>query len=236
MMVLCPLFFAATLAFTGGALAHIHGKAAGWIGAVALACVPYFEGQGSAGDADVPLALMAVGSIMFLWRWLRAGEGLSSTTLSLSGARRALVLSAVLAGLAAWTKKEGTILLGLTALVVVVASYRRRHAEQRWQAILADLGAFIVPGLITAGPWLIYLIVRRPLTRDFLPVTLADPGDTPRSAAHYRRIYRHSPAQHTALERSLAAAGCRGGAGSATVARRRIGNIPARFAGVASRY
>jgi 4-amino-4-deoxy-L-arabinose transferase-like glycosyltransferase len=165
-MALSPLFYLATLAMVAGALARVYGRAAGLAGALALALVPVLFVQGSAGDADVPLALMAAGSAVFLWRWLcdeTAGRA----------SRRALVLCGAFTALGVWTKKEGLLLLLCTALIVVVAAWRRHVASGEPAAALRDGALFLSPVLVVAGPWLAFLALDRPLTRDFLPITVS---------------------------------------------------------------
>lgn len=164
-LLLFPPFFVALLAIVAGALSRAYDRAAGLIGTTLLACAPLVITWGSMGDADMPLTLAATASAAMLWRWLR-GEG----------GWRALALSGVLAGVAVWTKKEGLILFGISAIIVAVAAWRGGTVASgvaRLRGALVATAGFVLAGGSVATPWLLFVAVRHPLTRDFLPVTTA---------------------------------------------------------------
>jgi hypothetical protein len=157
-MALFPFFFLGIVVLVMGTLRRSLGPRPALAGAMALLCVPFVIAQGGAGDADIPVTLMMTGSSIFLWQWLYRPDN-----------PRALILSGLFAGLAAWTKKEGLILLLITMLVVVIAAWQRRADAPGCRRAPLEVCLFLAPALLLVGPWLAFLAVRRPLSRDFLP-------------------------------------------------------------------
>jgi len=162
---------AGTVAITAGALGRVHGQRGALVGAAGLLCAPLFLAGGAAGDADVPLALISAASMAYLWRWLDGPERRADRLL-------ALALCGVFGGLGAWTKKEGLLLCALTVPVVALAAWRRVELggpaapTMKARAAGRAVGVFGLAAAAVAGPWLLFVAVRRPLTRDFLPFTV----------------------------------------------------------------
>ncbi len=171
MMAFFALSAAGTVVITAGALHRVYGRVGALVGAAGLLCVPFFVARGAAGDADVPLALYSAASIAYLWRWLDRPERRTNGLL-------ALVLCGVFGGLGVWTKKEGLLLCALTVPVVALAAWQRVELGGRMAHIVKAraagraVGVFGLAALGVAGPWLLFVAVRRPLTRDFLPFTV----------------------------------------------------------------
>jgi len=144
MMVLFALSAAGTVAITAGALHRVYGRVGALLGAASMA---------------------------YLWRWLDGPERRTKGLL-------ALVLCGVFGGLGAWTKKEGLLLCALTMPVVALAAWRRidlggpAAPTMKARAAGRAVGVFGLAAAAVAGPWLLFVAVRRPLTRDFLPFTV----------------------------------------------------------------
>lgn len=109
-----------------------------WIaGAVVLAPAAFML-QVTAQQADVPLAFFLVASVAML---SREGAPLSGAAIRPG----TLVAAGALAGLAAWTKNEGILFLGvMTALLIGVGAWRRRWSLPLWWAAGASPMAAVV--------------------------------------------------------------------------------------------
>jgi hypothetical protein len=115
--------------------------------------------QASGGDADVPLAMYAGASALYLFLWWRRGRPTDA------------LLMGLLAGGAAWTKKEGLPVALLLVLAYAAGEILRRDRGLRARArttLVVILGAVALP-----LPWLLFTHVVHPLPRDFLPLTPA---------------------------------------------------------------
>src|SRR5581483_3868035 len=112
--LLGPAFLAALLLLLFAGLARPHGRGAAALGVTALALVPALTAQSAGGDADVPLALYAGGAALYLLLWWRCRRPADA------------VLMALLAGGAAWTKKEGVAVAALLLLAYAAGELRRR--------------------------------------------------------------------------------------------------------------
>jgi hypothetical protein len=92
----------------------LHGKAAGWLGALLLAITPTFGSWASSGYVDLPMAFFYTLAAIFAWR------------LSHSDHWSDALLTGVMIGLAAWTKNAALIGVGLWGLWMLWALLRRR--------------------------------------------------------------------------------------------------------------
>lgn len=140
-----PLLLAASLAV-------LHSSAAGWLAALILVSSAAWWRQSQALYADVPLAFLILATL---------------AAAALAQARKwhapALVLSGLLASLAAWTKNEGMLFFVFCALAVTWAA---RSRSLPWLA-----GAFPVAFLTAA-----FKLFLAPPARLFDPALLADAG------------------------------------------------------------
>lgn len=140
-----PLLLAASLAV-------LHSSAAGWLAALILVSSAAWWRQSQALYADVPLSFLILATL---------------AAAALAQARNwhapALVLSGLLASLAAWTKNEGMLFFVLCALAVTWAA---RSQSLPWLA-----GALPVASLTAA-----FKLFLAPPARLFDPALLADAG------------------------------------------------------------
>ena len=157
--LLGPACLAALLLLFYAGLARLHGRPVAALATGALSCVPALSLQASGGDADVPLAMYAGASALYLLLWWRGRRPADA------------VLMGLLAGGAAWTKKEGLPVALLLVLAFAAGEFLRRDAWLRaraWTMMWVILGAAALP-----LPWLLFTHVVHPLGRDFLPLTPA---------------------------------------------------------------
>jgi hypothetical protein len=138
------LFGAATIDLLMSALAVLRGPSQGYLGGLVLLATPYFIELTTAQYADVPLGFFILASAALFE--IHDREGVPGLRLPL--------LAGVLAGLAAWTKNEGSLFLLATALVrlwLVVGRPRR--------GALRELTGFAL-GLLPAIAVLLYFKLR----------------------------------------------------------------------------
>src|SRR5919199_4175585 len=157
--LLGPACLAALLLLFYAGLTRLYGRPVAALATGALSCVPALPLQASGGDADVPLAMYAGASALYLLLWWRGGRPADA------------VLMGLLAGGAAWTKKEGLPVALLLVLAFAAGEFLRRDAWLRaraWTMMWVILGAAALP-----LPWLLFTHIMHPLGRDFLPLTLA---------------------------------------------------------------
>jgi len=161
--LLGPACFAALLCLFYAGLARIYGLLFAAVGTAMLATIPIFVDNVPAGGADVPLCLYAGGAATYLLVWWTRGE------------MRDAVLAALLAGGAAWTKKEGlaiaVAILGVAVVYEVIAR-RRNHGASFGRRVTALCPACAIP-----LPWFLFVHIQHPLPRDFGPVTLSILGN-----------------------------------------------------------
>jgi hypothetical protein len=102
--VAAPLLLAASLAL-------LHSSAAGWLAALILVSTAAWWRQSQALYADVPLAF-----------WILATLAAAALAQARGWHRPALILSGLLASLAAWTKNEGMLFIVISALALAWAA------------------------------------------------------------------------------------------------------------------
>lgn len=153
-----PACFVALLCLVYSGLARLYGAGAAAIGTAVLAALPIFVYNVPAASADVPLALYTGGSATYLLLWWTYRQ------------RRDALLACLLAGGAAWTKKEGLAIAAITLGV-----YVGFELWQAWRQRRLPRGAAVMPliaALAIPLPWLLFVRLVHPLPRDFDPVTL----------------------------------------------------------------
>jgi len=154
-----PLCLAALLLLFYAGLSRLYAPVTAALATAALALVPALPLQAAGGDADVPLALYCGGAALYLLLWWRLRRPADA------------VIMALLAGGAAWTKKEG-----LTIAVVLLLAYLIGEGLRRGPDMAARLRS-VVPIVVVWGalplPWLLFTLLTHPLGRDFLPTTPA---------------------------------------------------------------
>jgi hypothetical protein len=135
------VLFAVTPLAYGSLLLLVYGTARlvarRWVALVVVGGVAPLPGLAvhlAAGVADLPLAMYAAGTLAGLVRWLTSGD------------RGALALAGLTAGLGAWTKQEGWLLLGASWLAAWL--WARRYGQQR-----AALVPPLAVALVVAAPW-----------------------------------------------------------------------------------
>ena len=151
------LFAALALLFYAG-LRRLYGSTTAALATAVLALVPALPWQAGGGDADVPLAAYAGGAVLYLLVWWRRRHPLDAA------------LAGLLAGGAAWTKREGLPIAALVLLALIVAEGANRGVSPARRARVvagAALGAVVIP-----LPWLLFLVLRHPIGTDFMPLTL----------------------------------------------------------------
>lgn len=153
-----PACFAALLCLVYAGLERLYGAGSAVVGVAILATLPIWIANVPSGSADVPLALYTGGAAVYLLLWTAQRQ------------TRDVIVAGLLAGGAAWTKKEGTAIavVTLTVLIVIELWRARNKSQFTISPILLPLGAAGVMSL----PWLLFLRFREPLSRDFNPVTL----------------------------------------------------------------
>ncbi|MBL8228794.1 MAG: hypothetical protein JNL98_09970 [Bryobacterales bacterium] len=129
-----------------GSLTWLHSESSGWLAVLVLAASETFASQTASQYADLPLACYILATMALL-----AAANLQEWKPSL------LFLAGLMAALAAWTKNEGIVLLGITAVMVLWRGGSRRLLVFAAGAlpIVAVLAAFkilLVPGVESMFP------------------------------------------------------------------------------------
>ncbi len=163
-----PACLAALLLLLYAGLTRLHGPTTAALATGTLSFVPALAAQAAGGDADVPLAMYAGGSALYLLLWWRLRRPADA------------LLMGLLAGGALWTKKEG-----LPVAALLLTAYLTREAlraagpsgghtvssrEKGACAAWGPLGVLATSAVFPL-PWLLFCRAVRPLGRDFLPLT-----------------------------------------------------------------
>jgi 4-amino-4-deoxy-L-arabinose transferase-like glycosyltransferase len=120
--VVAFLFTFGTVGLLSTAVAALKGRTAGLLAGIVLVSTPYFIQQGATECADVPMSFFLLATLALLAlqdRWPKA-RGVSA-------------LAGLSAGLAAWTKNEGLLLVAVVVLVRAAPwlGWRERGAALR---------------------------------------------------------------------------------------------------------
>ena len=128
-MLQSALFAVGCLGLIASASASVRTTGQAALGIVLLWGVPVFVNEGAREMADVPLAFFVAATGILLYMFVREQKpGLAA-------------LSGITAGLAAWTKNEGgVVVLGASVVLLMVCIPRRR-----WQPLLWYGAGLIVP-------------------------------------------------------------------------------------------
>lgn len=149
------LFFAALLGICYGAVRQFGARRMWALGVMAvLAALPYLNGQAMFAFADLPLAVYATMTGVYLSLWLKTRNA------------GALLLAAFGAGLLPWTKREGIVLLAAFCLVLLLLYPRRRAV---WLAVAACIAA----AGVLAGGWWLWVAQENVRNVTFAPLTTA---------------------------------------------------------------
>lgn len=152
-----PVFFAALASLLYAGVARRGPRSVAVASVLALAALPSLLSLAGSGYADVPVGVFWFGSVLHLAEWLR------------SGARRDLVIAAVLVALAAWTKQEGLVYWALQAAAVFLSPLAGRGRREA----LRGLALFLAVSAPIVLPWLLFLAHERPTSHGFAPPSLA---------------------------------------------------------------
>jgi len=150
---------AALLLLFYAGLARLYGRGVAALATGALALVPSLPLFAGYTYADVPLALYAGASALYLLLWLRLRRPID------------LALMGLLAGSAIWTKKEGLPIALLLLLAVVLGEARRR--DMSWRERARPVVRVGVATAVLSLPWLVFTRIVRPGGSDVLPITPA---------------------------------------------------------------
>jgi hypothetical protein len=133
---LLSLTFAALLAAFYSNLRRFCAPLTSWLATLALATTPLLLEHSTIACANLTMSFYYTASVLYLLNYIDCGE------------LGFLLLSGLMAGIAAWTRPEGLLLLGLNALVLLVFSLRRRA--------LKSILLYILPSCCFAFPWAMY--------------------------------------------------------------------------------
>lgn len=148
------LFFAALLGISYGAARQIGGTRMWALASTAiLASLPFLNGQVLLVSADLPLAVYATITGIYLSLWAKARNA------------GALLLAASGAGLLPWTKREGFLLLAAFCIVPILLYPRARRAR------LAVL-ACVTSAALLSGAWWLWVVREQVHNVAFAPLTL----------------------------------------------------------------
>jgi hypothetical protein len=137
-----PLFFIATLCLVYYAIRRFSTRTYALLFAFLLASIPQFSNYATNGYHDMVLSFYTFGSVLFLLLWFdeRSSPGF-------------LILSAIMAGLAGWTKNEGLLycVTGSVVLFTFLAANRRNITKKEIYLALMYIGIIIA----ISSPWAI---------------------------------------------------------------------------------
>jgi len=161
-----PACLGALLLLLYAGLTRLYGRATAALAVGAFSFVPALPVQAASGNADAPLALYTGAATLYLLLWWRLRRPADA------------LLMGLLAGGAAWTKREGLPVAALLLVAYIVDEVLRAR-ESRRDVGATELGLMQMrrmAGVSAASvvlplPWLLFCLIARPLGRDFLPFT-----------------------------------------------------------------
>jgi hypothetical protein len=160
--IIFPLFFAAILCMFYFAIRRFASRTYALIFTFILASVPHFNNYAANAYLEMPLTFYVFISGLFLLRWIEDNRAIG-----------ALVISAVAAGLAGWTKNEGMMYCAIySVLVFVFVASKGRKVERK-----EILYAFMYSGIIflICLPWA-WAKVRWHISNDEIALTNLNPA------------------------------------------------------------
>jgi 4-amino-4-deoxy-L-arabinose transferase-like glycosyltransferase len=139
--VIFPLYFLAILTLVYFFMRRFAGRTYSLLFTFILATIPQFTAQSTSGYIDVPFGYYASAAMLLLFLWFKD-----------AGQRGLLWLSALFAGLGAWTKNEGLMYCVINAvLLAIFFTLERRTVLPRKQFLY--LAGYIGIMVLVNIPW-----------------------------------------------------------------------------------
>lgn len=135
-----PLFFVAILCLFYSEVRTFASRTYALVFTFVLASVPQFNAYAANAYLEVPLAFYCFASVVFLLRWF---ENKADTHL--------VVMSAIMAGLAGWTKNEGLLYCAINIFIVSFFLVSQREDRSAKDVLYPVLYAAIV--IAVSLPW-----------------------------------------------------------------------------------
>jgi hypothetical protein len=156
--VLFPGFFGCLVLLFYCGMRRDHSRPTSLFFAGSVGIVPHIHFWSPVGYADIVVGLYWLGSVLYLYHWLRAG------------AHRDLVAAAAFAALGAWTKNEGAVywLLQLVAIALGSVLWGKPVPQ-----VARGVGIHLLAGIVVVGPWVFLRMYDGVPGNDFGPVSLA---------------------------------------------------------------
>ncbi len=139
--IIFPLYFICTLIILYFAVRRFASRTYALIFTLILATIPQFNAYAANAYLDLPFAFYAFTSALFLFWWFENRKS-----------ARFLIMSAVMAGLAGWTKNEG--LMYCAAYIMLAAIYFIFNLRSFSRKDIASLFLYIVIIAAILAPWL----------------------------------------------------------------------------------
>jgi hypothetical protein len=139
--VIFPLYFLAVVVMLYYAIRRFAGHTYSLVFTFVLASIPQFNAYAANAYLDLPLAYYSFASAIFLFEWLRERKSFAL-----------LALSAVMAGLAGWTKNEGLLYCVVSVLSMLVF-FMFNFEKMKWRYVIGMVLYAAIIFLILA-PWM----------------------------------------------------------------------------------
>ena len=136
-----PLFFLGILCLLYFAIRRFASRTYALLFTFLLASIPQFNAYAANAYQELPLAFYYFASALFLFRWIEDKSDI-----------RSLIVSAVMAALAAWTKNEGLLYCVINTILVITYSFVNRKSSSS-KSIYAPILYIGMIGVILA-PWI----------------------------------------------------------------------------------